>query len=113
LTVREIYQLRLRTELIVLSACESSRGLVEKREGVIGLPRIFLLVGCRSVISSLWAVNDLATQELMLEFYRGLLAGRDKQEALRVAKLKMIGSSKSHPYYWAAFVLMGEVGKVY
>ncbi|HUM79696.1 MAG TPA: CHAT domain-containing protein, partial [Candidatus Saccharicenans sp.] len=64
LTVREIYQLRLRTELIVLSACESSRGLVEKREGVIGLPRIFLLVGCRSVISSLWAVNDLATQEL-------------------------------------------------
>jgi len=113
LTVREIYQLRLRTELIVLSACESSRGLVEKREGVIGLPRIFLLVGCRSVISSLWAVNDLATQELMLEFYRGLLAGRDKQEALRVAKLKMIGSSKSHPYYWAAFVLMGEVGKIY
>jgi len=113
LTVREIYQLRLRAELIVLSACESSRGLVERIEGVIGLPRIFLLIGSRSVISSLWAVNDLATQELMLEFYRGFLAGRDKQEALRVAKLKMIGSSKSHPYYWAAFVLMGEAGRVY
>jgi len=113
LTVREIYQLRLRTELIVLSACESSRGLVERIEGVIGLPRIFLLIGSRSVISSLWAVNDLATQELMLEFYRGLLAGKAKHEALRLAKLKMIDSSKSHPYYWAAFVLMGEPGRIY
>jgi len=113
LTVREIYQLRLRAELTVLSACESSRGLVERIEGVIGLPRIFLLIGSRSVISSLWAVNDLATQELMLEFYRGLLAGKGKHEALRLAKLKMLNSPKSHPYYWAAFVLMGEAGRVY
>jgi len=86
---------------------------VERIEGVIGLPRIFLLIGSRSVISSLWAVNDLATQELMLEFYRGLLAGKGKHEALRLAKLKMISSPKSHPYYWAAFVLMGEAGRVY
>jgi len=113
LTIREIYQLRLKSELAVLSACESSRGLVEKIEGVIGLPRIFLLIGCRSVISSLWAVNDLATQELMLEFYRGLLTGKDRSEALRQAKLKMIRSSKSHPYYWAAFVLIGEARNIY
>jgi len=113
LTIREIYQLRLRAELTVLSACESSRGLVERIESVIGLPRIFLLIGSRSVISSLWAVNDLATQELMLEFYRGLLAGKGRHEALRLAKWKMLSSSKSHPYYWAAFVLMGEAGRVY
>jgi len=65
------------------------------------------------VISSLWAVNDLATQELMLEFYRCLLTGKDRSEALRQAKLKMIRSSKSHPYYWAAFVLIGEARNIY
>ncbi|MDD8021323.1 MAG: CHAT domain-containing protein [Acidobacteriota bacterium] len=113
LTVREIYQMRLKSELVVLSACESSRGLVENIEGVIGLPRIFLLMGSQSVISSLWSVNDLATQELMLEFYRRLLTGQTRPEALQLAKIKMITSSKSHPYYWAGFILMGATGKIY
>lgn len=113
LTVREIYNLKLKAELVVLSACETSRGAMEKVEGIIGLPRAFLLSGSQAVVSSLWSVNDRATQELMKEFYQFLLAGDSKDEALRKAKLKMIHSGKSHPYYWAAFILTGNSGKIY
>jgi len=113
LTVREIYNLKLKAELVVLSACETSRGAMEKAEGIIGLPRVFLLSGSQAVVSSLWSVNDRATQELMKDFYQFLLAGDSKDEALRKAKLKMIRSGKSHPYYWAGFILTGNSGKIY
>ncbi len=113
LSVREIYSLRMRPELVVLAACESSRGRIEKVEGAIGLPRVFMLAGSRAVISALWAVNDQASQELMTEFYRQLLAGKAKDEALRQAKLKFLSGSKSHPYYWAGYVLSGHPEKIY
>ncbi|MDY0231873.1 MAG: CHAT domain-containing tetratricopeptide repeat protein [Candidatus Saccharicenans sp.] len=113
LTVREIYSLPLKAELVVLSACQSSRGSIEKTEGIVGLPRVFLLAGSQAVISSLWSVSDRASQELMVEFYKNLLSGQSKDEALRRAKLKMITSSKSHPYYWAGFILMGNARPIY
>lgn len=113
LTAREIYTLRLNSELVVLAACQSSRGAVERAEGVIGLPRIFLLAGARAVISSLWSVNDRSSRELMLHFYRSLVAGQTKDEALRQAKLRMIKKGKSHPYFWAGFVLAGDSGSIY
>ncbi|MDI6699423.1 MAG: CHAT domain-containing protein [Candidatus Saccharicenans sp.] len=113
LTAREIYTLRLNSELVVLAACQSSRGSIERAEGIIGLPRLFLLAGSRAVVSSLWAVNDRASQSLMLDFYRGLLAGEKKVEALRQAKLKMIAGARSHPYYWAGYVLTGNADRIY
>ncbi len=113
LTAREIYTLRFNSELVVLAACQSSRGSIERAEGIIGLPRLFLLAGSRSVVSSLWAVNDRASQSLMLDFYRGLLAGEKKVEALRQAKLKMIAGARSHPYYWAGYVLTGNADRIY
>jgi len=113
LTVREIYNLKLKAELVVLSACETSRGALEKVEGIIGLPRVFLLSGSRAVVSSLWSVNDRATQKFMKDFYSFLLNGDAKDEALRKAKIKMIKSGRSHPYYWAAFVLIGNSDKIY
>jgi CHAT domain-containing protein len=113
LTLREIYGLKLKAELVVLSACDTSRGAMEKAEGIIGLPRAFLLSGSQAVVSSLWSVNDRATQELMKDFYRFLLAGERKDEALQKAKLKMIHSNKSHPYYWAAFILTGDARSIY
>lgn len=113
LTAREIYTLRLNSELVVLAACQSSRGAVERAEGVIGLPRIFLLAGARAVISSLWSVNDRSSPELMLNFYRSLLAGQAKDEALRQAKQRMIRKGKSHPYHWAGFILVGDAGSIY
>ncbi len=113
LTAREIYTLRFNSELVVLAACQSSRGSIEKAEGIIGLPRVFLLAGSQAVVSSLWSVNDRASQVLMLEFYRGLLSGKTKAEALRQAKLKMIKRATSHPYYWAGFVLTGNPDRIY
>ncbi|MCX8159874.1 MAG: CHAT domain-containing protein [Candidatus Saccharicenans sp.] len=113
LTAREIYTLSLKPELVILAACQSSRGSIERTEGIIGLPRLFLLAGSRAVVSSLWSVNDRASQVLMLEFYRGLLAGKTKGEALRQAKLKMIMGVRSHPYYWAGYVLTGNPDRIY
>ncbi|MBC7349480.1 MAG: CHAT domain-containing protein [Candidatus Aminicenantes bacterium] len=113
LTAREIYTLRLNSELVVLAACQSSRGTIERAEGVIGLPRIFLLAGSQAVISSLWSVNDRSSQELMLQFYRSLLDGQSKDEALRQAKLRMMRKGKSHPYYWAGYILTGDARSIY
>ncbi|NPV83006.1 MAG: CHAT domain-containing protein [Candidatus Aminicenantes bacterium] len=113
LTVREIYTLRLNSELVVLASCQSSRGSIERMEGIIGLPRVFLLAGSRAVVSALWSVNDRASQVLMLDFYRSLLAGKSRAEALRQAKLKMINGASSHPYYWAGYVLIGNPGRIY
>ena len=113
LTVREIYNLRLASDLVVLSACESSRGTVIKKEGVIGFPRLFLLIGSRSVLSTLWSVNDKTTSEFMKLFYRELLAGQDKDESLRKAKIGFITSANYHPYYWAPFILSGDSSRIY
>jgi len=108
LQAREIYNLRMQAELIVLSACQTGRGKLEKWEGVFGLPRIFFYAGAKSVLSSLWPVEDRSTAQFMRYFYYYLSKGKNKASALRSAKLKMISSGFSHPFYWGAFVLNGD-----
>ncbi|MGB9862857.1 MAG: CHAT domain-containing protein [Candidatus Saccharicenans sp.] len=113
LTLREIYNLQLESDLVVLSTCESSRGTVVKKEGVIGFPRLFLLVGSQAVVSTLWPVDDRTAADFMKIFYRELLSGNDKDDSLRKTKVKMMASGKNHPYYWAAFILSGNKDKIY
>jgi len=114
LQVSEIYNLRLASDLVILSACQTGRGYLEKGEGVLGLPRIFFYSGARSVVSTLWKIDDKSTAVFMKHFYRFLSQSMDKAQALRLAKLEMIMSKYSHPFYWAAFVLNGEYSsKVY
>jgi len=108
LQAREIANLKLDAELVVLSACQTGRGRLENAEGVFGLPRMFFYAGARATISSLWKINDKSTSEIMPEFYRRLTAGETKVRALRLAKLDMLKSRFSHPFYWAAFVLTGD-----
>ncbi|MEM7353547.1 MAG: CHAT domain-containing protein, partial [Acidobacteriota bacterium] len=111
LTLRDIYTLRLRAELVVLSACQTALGAEIAGEGLMGLPRGFFYAGAPRVIASLWKVDDRATAELMSFFYRELLqAKRRPAEALRQAQLAMWRDSErwQDPYYWAAFVLYGE-----
>jgi CHAT domain-containing protein/Tfp pilus assembly protein PilF len=108
LQAREISDLRLDADLVVLSACQTGKGRLENAEGVLGLPRTFFYAGARSIISSLWKINDKSTAELMPEFYRSLAAGNNKARSLRLAKLNMLKSRFSHPFYWAAFVLNGD-----
>ncbi|MGA2532803.1 MAG: CHAT domain-containing tetratricopeptide repeat protein [Candidatus Aminicenantales bacterium] len=108
LQVREIYGLRMNAGLVVLSACHSGNGTVERGEGLFGLARTFFYAGARAVLSSIWSVNDRSTAVFMEDFYKGLVRGQDKIAALRMTKLKMLRSGHSHPYYWAGFVLNGD-----
>ena len=110
LQMTEIMRLKLNADLVTLSACRTGLGKIVGGEGVLGLTRAFLYAGSRSVVASLWNVNDTATAELMKAFYANLKRGQSKDEALRQAKLSLLHSKQTawrHPYYWAPFVLVG------
>jgi len=107
LQAREIFTLKLNADLIVLSACQTGKGRIERGEGIFVLPRIFFYSGARSVLSTLWTINDKSTSKFMEYFYGYLLQGKNKAEALRSAKLKMINTQYPHPFYWAPFILNG------
>ena len=110
LRVQDIYNLRLRAELVVLSACQTAIGKSIPGEGLMGMARAFLYAGTRQVVASLWPVDEKATMELMTEFYRQLLQnGRPPAEALRRAQQALASTPRWHaPYYWAGFVLQGD-----
>jgi CHAT domain-containing protein/Tfp pilus assembly protein PilF len=108
LQMREIYGLALNADLVVLSACQAGSGIMESAEGPMGLARPFFYAGARSVIASLWSINDKTTVIFMKEFYRNLVEGRAIGKALQLAKIRMINSAWSHPYYWAGFILNGD-----
>jgi CHAT domain-containing protein/Tfp pilus assembly protein PilF len=108
LQVREIYNLRVAAEMVVLSACQTAKGPMESVEGILGLPRIFFYTGARTVLTSLWRIQDNTTARFMTRFYQNLVSGHPKAHALRLAKLEMIQSRLSHPYFWAAYVLNGD-----
>jgi len=112
LQVRELYNLRLKADLVVLSACQTGKGKLERGEGILGLPRVFFYAGARSVMLTLWRINDESTAKFMSLFYRYLSEGYDKAEALHLAKLDMISSKFSHPFYWAAFILNGDSSSI-
>jgi len=106
--VLEMYKLRLNAELTVLSACQTGKGKNIQNEGVLGLPRVFFYMGSRSVISTLWSIDDKATSRFMGYFYEDYAKGIGKAQALRSAKQRMMRTKYSHPFYWGAFILTGE-----
>lgn len=114
LTALDVLRMRVPADLVVLSACETGRGAVYHAEGVVGLPRAFMFAGARSVMSSLWKVDDESTRALMIKFYE-LWEGRGEApsrlpaaEALRRAQAHVRAQEGwEHPYYWAAWVLWG------
>jgi antitoxin component YwqK of YwqJK toxin-antitoxin module/CHAT domain-containing protein len=106
LTAYEVSNLNLESaELVALSACETGKGVVQNGEGVYGLQRAFQTAGAKTILLSLWKVDDEATRQLMTKFYRYWLEGQTKAEALRRAQVAT-KARYPHPYYWAAFVLM-------
>jgi tetratricopeptide (TPR) repeat protein len=136
LTLGEIMNSRYNAHLVVLSACETGLGKMERGEGVTGLTRAVMYAGAPAAVVSLWSVSDEATKELMIHFYRNVInSGMSKDEALRLAKIQMIGKERhtsktgksteealravkitrifqggtySHPFFWSAFVMYGE-----
>jgi CHAT domain-containing protein len=110
LTLSEILELKLRADMVVLSACNTGSGKVTKAEGVASLGSAFLAAGASSVTVSLWHVADNSTAELMLEFYRNLVKGKTKSESLAAARSALFSKEyvNHNPYFWAPFVLTGE-----
>jgi CHAT domain-containing protein len=109
LQVREIMRLRLNAELTTLSACDSGVGKLEGQEGVSNLVEAFLVAGSKSVVASLWSVDDRSTRMLMADFYGRLARREPSASALRNAKLDLLDKvGDLSPYYWAAFIGVGE-----
>jgi CHAT domain-containing protein len=109
LRLRDIYGLKLSADLVVLSSCDSALGKDLESEGIFGLPRGFLYAGARSVIASLWKVDDDATAAIMKSFYSHMQQGQSPSRALREAQLELSRNENyKRPQYWAAFVLEGE-----
>jgi CHAT domain-containing protein len=109
LTAKEALNLTLdKTQLVVMSACETGRGEIRNGEGVYGLQRAFQQAGARTVLISLWKVSDEATQVLMTNFYENLLSKKlNKREAFLQAQSELM-KKYPQPYYWGAFVMVGE-----
>ena len=108
LTMRDVLRVKMRAKLVVLSCCHSAQGEI-KAEGVVGIARAFLGAGARSVLVSLWAIDDKATLEFMKNFYQLLVKGKSVSEALNQAMNCMRESEEFGVVkYWAPFVLIGD-----
>lgn len=112
--VRDIYNLQLNADMVVLSACETGYGELRRGEGIVGMARAFTYAGAKSLIATLWEVDDEATRDLTVNFYDRLLNKEQdlsKDQALRKAKLVLIKSQGkfSHPYYWAGMIGIGDM----
>lgn len=112
LNISEIYNLNLKADLVVLSACNTGYGKIQKGEGPISLSRAFNYAGCPSIVMSLWKIPDIVTEELMVSFYNNLNKGYSKNEGLQKAQLQHLQSTSDplyhHPYFWSGFMTIGN-----
>ena len=108
LSLYDLYELRLSAELVVLSGCATGLNVVAAGDELMGLARGLLQAGAKSLVLSLWDVNDRSTAEFMVAFYKRLQSGSGKAESLRGAMAEL-RQKYPHPYHWAAFVLIGRL----
>jgi len=110
LQVREILRLHFNADLVTLSACDTGLGKLQGEEGITNLPEAFLASGAKAVVASLWSADDTYTVALMERFYTHIAEREEKSEALRHAKLDVLNQHGKQllPYYWGAFVLVGD-----
>jgi CHAT domain-containing protein len=109
LQMDEIYGLGLKANLIVLSACQTAIGREITGEGLVGISRAFFYAGARSVVATLWNLNDRFAAEFVERFYRELKIGVPAEDALRAAKIAYVNDPRySHPFYWSSLVMLGD-----
>jgi len=107
LTIPDVANVQLRAKLVVLSCCHSARGQI-RAEGVIGIARAFLGSGARSVLVALWAISDIATEQLMCRFYEHLVRGESASESLHQTMKWMRSNGFVKVSNWAPFMLIGD-----
>lgn len=114
LEAREIMNLNLGADLVVLSACETARGRIGAGEGVVGMSWAFFAAGCRTMVATQWEINSASAAELMVKFYQRLLPITEKEKttkanALRQAAIELMQDRRyRHPSYWAGFIMVGS-----
>lgn len=108
LSASEVAGLRMDADVAALTACQTGMCLRLAGEGVLSMGRAFQLAGARSVIMSLWSVSETSSVKLMESFFRNLREGKSKLEALSAAKAELRNAGFEHPFFWSAFVLVGE-----
>jgi CHAT domain-containing protein len=111
----EIETTRLNSPMVVLSACNTGSGTLFHGEGMMSISRSFILAGAESVILTNWDINDITSSKIMIYFYRYLSMGKEKDEALRLAKIDYIRASPTvyaNPYYWAGYEILGNKSSV-
>jgi len=116
LNTYEVYSISLDAMMVVLSSCNTGSGLLMTGEGILSLARGFLFAGSRSVVMSMWEVEDYSGSAVMKTFYHNIKRGQAKSSALRSARLdflKTADQSRSHPYYWATLVVYGDDSPLY
>lgn len=105
----EIYQLQMKADLLVLSACETGAGKLARGEGLLSITRAFMYAGANNILATLWKVLDQDASALMVALYQQILSGKPYTEALRAAKLTLIHQPETaSPYSWSGFVLTGK-----
>ncbi len=106
-----LYNTELRADMVVLSACETGIGEFQQGEGILSLARGFSYAGAKSIVTTLWSIDDKSSLEIMVNFYGNLEDGNRKDYALREAKLDFINDNnrRAHPIYWAAYIPIGNM----
>ena len=116
LYARDLYNLELNADLVVLSACETGIGKLRRGEGIISLARAFAAAGAKSLVTSLWKVDDEKSKELLVGFYKYLQDGKPIDTALQQTKFDFLNNNSSdggaflHPFFWAGFIAIGDMG---
>jgi CHAT domain-containing protein len=111
LNTYEVYTVPVNAMMVVLSSCNTGTGKLVSGEGILSLARGFLFAGSRSVVMSMWEVEDYSASAVVKSFYRNMRGGQSKSAALRNARLSFLrkaDQTRSHPYYWAALVIYGD-----
>jgi tetratricopeptide (TPR) repeat protein len=109
LRMSEVMGLKMNADIVALTACQTGLGLRISGEGTMGMGRAFQYAGARSVLMSMWSVAQSSSVKLVESFFRHLQTGKSKLEALRLARNQIREAGYDHPFFWAPFILVGEV----
>jgi len=111
LYVKDLFNLNIPAELVVLSACETGLGEIKRGEGIVGIGKGFSYAGAKSMVTTLWRVSDNSTANFMPLFYKNLKSGQAKDEALWNAKKEFIKTYRTagHPFFWSGYVAYGNM----